>query len=142
MQKEIEQFIQNCKQIGLHVTYQRIAIYQRLLNRVDHPTADDLYQEMVQEFPTLSRATVYKTLETLSEHNLISKVTQLHDIARYDGQQNHHHHLVCIKCKKIMDINNKHLDNLGLPDDLDTTFKIVNYRIQFDGICHACQSKL
>jgi len=140
MQSKINQFVQDCKDKGLNVTFQRMAIYKRLLNRLDHPTAEDLYQEVIKEYPMISRATVYKNLETLFEHNLIAKVTHLHDAARYDGKQEHHHHLVCVRCKAIFDIQSERLDNLQLPNEIDPTFKVYDYRIQFDGLCQKCQS--
>jgi len=135
-----DEFINACKQVGLNVTYQRIAIFNKLMEHTDHPSADDIYKEVQQDYPTISLATVYKTLETLAEHDLISKVTYLHDIARYDGTSEAHHHLVCIKCKKIIDIDSNALDAIGIPADIPGNFRILNYRVQFDGICESCES--
>ena len=137
----VDEFIQECKQRGLSATYQRIAIYKILQQREDHPTAEDIYKEVLKEHPTVSLATIYKNLETLAGHNLIGKVTHLHDLARYDKNTNHHHHLVCIKCKKIIDVQSKNLEDLKIPSKLKKDFKVTDYKVQFDGICHQCQIK-
>jgi len=137
----VEEFIQECKRHGLSATYQRIAIYKILQQRQDHPTAEDIYKEVLKEHPTISLATIYKNLETLAGYNLIDKVTHLHDLARYDANMNHHHHLVCNKCKKIIDIQIKNLEDLQIPSNLNKDFKVIGYKVQFDGICRECQIK-
>jgi Fur family transcriptional regulator, peroxide stress response regulator len=140
MTEHVEQFIANCKEKGLSVTYQRMAVYKSLVESPIHPTADDIYNQVKIDHPTISLATVYKTLETLAENLLISKVTNLHDMARYDGQNDPHHHLVCIKCRKILDIHDDNLDGLSLSTQNNNGFKILDYRVQFDGICQECQN--
>jgi Fur family peroxide stress response transcriptional regulator len=135
----IDNFIQECKNRGLNVTFPRMAIYKILLQYEGHPSAEDIYKEVQKDHPNISLATVYKTLEMLAEYDLISKVTPLHDIVRYDFNKDFHHHLVCVKCKKITDIENKALNNLPLPKNIEKGFKIINYQVQFDGICRDCQ---
>jgi Fur family peroxide stress response transcriptional regulator len=135
----IDNFIQECKNRGLNVTFPRMAIYKILVKYEGHPSAEDIYKEVQKDHPNISLATVYKTLEMLAENDLIAKVTQLHDIVRYDFKKDFHHHLVCIKCKKITDIENDSLNHLPIPDNIDKNFKILNYQVQFDGICKECQ---
>ncbi len=132
----VQEFIDACRECGLNVTYQRILIYKSLVKTKTHPTAEEIYHEVKAEYPSISLATVYKTLETLAEHDLISKVTPLHDLARYDGDTEQHHHLVCLKCRKIIDIHEEALNNLKVPKE--TGFKIEGYRIQFEGLCRQC----
>ncbi len=100
----INTFIQECKNRGLNITYPRMAIYKILLQYQGHPSAEDIYKQVQKDHPNISLATVYKTLEMLVGNDLVSKVTPLHDIVRYDCNKDFHHHLVCIKCKKITDI--------------------------------------
>ena len=133
---DVQEFIDACRECGLNVTYQRILIYKSLVKTKTHPTAEEIYHEVKAEYPSISLATVYKTLETLAEHDLISKVTPLHDLARYDGDIEPHHHLVCLRCRKIVDIHEDALNNLQPPGD--TGFKIEGYRIQFEGLCSVC----
>jgi len=133
-------FIDTCKAAGLHVTYQRMAIFKSLQVYKHHPTAEEIYRKIKKEHPTISLATVYKTLEILAHHNLISRVTHLHDAARYDGNADFHHHLVCVECKKIVDVYNSKLDTLKLPENILFGFKILHHRVHFDGICRQCQT--
>jgi len=137
--ENIDTFIQECKNRGLNVTFPRMAIYKILLQYEGHPSAEDIYKEVQKDYPNISLATVYKTLEMLAENDLITKVTQLHDIVRYDFNKDFHHHLVCIKCKKITDIENESLNNIPIPKNIEKGFKIINYQVQFDGICKECQ---
>lgn len=133
----VSEFIDACRDKSLNVTYQRILIYKSLINSGNHPTAEDIYHVVKAEYPSISLATVYKTLETLAEHKLIAKVTPLHDLARYDGDTSQHSHLVCLNCKTVVDIRDSAYNNLKLPRY--NGFRISNYRIQFEGLCVECQ---
>lgn len=129
-------FIDTCREKGLHATYQRFLVYKTLRQSQRHPTAEDIYHEIKMEYPSISLATVYKTLEILAEHDLVGKVTPLHDLARYDGDISRHHHLVCLRCRKIVDIHDDSFNRLKLPAQQD--FQVSGYRIQFEGLCREC----
>ncbi|TFH01344.1 MAG: transcriptional repressor [Calditrichales bacterium] len=135
----MQKIIDACKARGLSVTYQRIAILKSLQERNDHPTAEDIYQEIKKTYPTISLATVYKTLETFARHDIIHKVNRLHDMARYDGNNANHHHMVCVECKKIYDFQSENLNNLELPSSNFGNFKVSSYQVQFEGLCEQCQ---
>jgi len=137
--EDIDTFIKECKERGLNVTFPRMSIYKILHRYQGHPSAEDIYIEVQKDHPNISLATVYKTLEMFADNDLIAKVTPLHDIVRYDFNKDIHHHLVCIKCKKIKDIESESLNNLPIPENIDKNFKIINYQVQFDGICKDCQ---
>ncbi len=136
----MDQFIQVCREKGLNVTYQRMIIYKYLMQSKEHPTAEDIYRRVKEEYPSISLATVYKTLETLAEHEVITKVTALHDLARYDADTSPHHHLVCTHCRRVMDIYDEELNQLPINLDNIKDFKVQRYRIEFEGICAACEA--
>ena len=136
-----EQFISDCKGKGLSVTYQRLAVFKCLMNCKNHPTAEEIFTNVKIEHPTISLATVYKNLEVLAQNNMISKVTPLHDLARFDIDRGLHHHAVCVKCRNIIDIPNDDFDSLSIPKKVSSGFEVKNYKIQFEGICNSC-SKL
>ena len=69
-----QDFEQRCRERGVPVTWQRSAVYEALSAREDHPTADDLYEELAPKVPGLSRATVYRVLETVVGLGLASRV--------------------------------------------------------------------
>jgi Fur family peroxide stress response transcriptional regulator len=133
----IEGFIDALREKGLNVTYQRILIFKHLVQAKTHPTAEEIYNEVKSEYSSISMATVYKTLETFAEHNLINKVNALHDMARFDGDTTPHHHLICLNCKKIVDIYNDALNNLPTPSNKN--FIVLGYQVQFEGICENCE---
>ena len=134
----VDTIIDSLREKGLNVTYQRLLIYKHLLNSKNHPTAEEIYRSVKGEYPSISLATVYKTLETLSEHNLITKVSALHDLARFDGDTDLHHHLVCLNCKTIVDIYDEALNNLPVPSS--NGFQVHGHRVLFEGVCEKCHS--
>ncbi|HQU74933.1 MAG: transcriptional repressor [Calditrichaeota bacterium] len=136
-----QEFIEACRDKGLNVTYQRILIFKVLSESQVHPTAEEIYKSVKEEYPSISLATVYKTLETLVEKDLIRKVNPLHDTARYDGDSARHHHMVCHYCGKLIDVHDQAFQNLPLPQHPD--FEITGFRILFEGVCddEACREK-
>ncbi len=70
------------------------------MSRYDHPSADNIYQEVRRNLPMISFNTVYKTLETFCQLGLVIKINPLHEVARYDGNVSPHTHMVCSRCHK------------------------------------------
>src|ERR1700674_665357 len=98
------EFAARCREGGLAVTPQRTAIIEALLASTDHPTAEHIYAAVRRRYPHISLATVHRTLETLCRIGEARKVTLLHDSARYDGNLGPHHHVVCVRCRRIRDV--------------------------------------
>ena len=139
-QDQIADFIQKCKTNALSVTPQRLAIYKALLIDKSHPNPECVYNSIKPDFPTISLATVYKTLETFEKHRIISVVTPLHETVRYDAEIEHHHHVVCVKCKKVMDIKDPELEKIEIPDIVKVGNQVLDYDIQFNVICDSCRA--
>ena len=104
-----------CRERGLPATTQRRAVLEVLLQRTDHPTADQIFDAVRKRNPQISRRTVYRVLDTLAEFGLIRRVHHPGATARYDAKTHRHHHLVCIQCNKIVDLESPALDQLSLP---------------------------
>src|ERR1700730_18872826 len=100
----LAEFAERCRKGGLAVTPQRLAIIGALLTSAEHPRADTVYEVVRREHPHISLATVHRTLETLCAIGEARKVTTLHDSARYDGNLAPHHHVVCVRCRRIRDV--------------------------------------
>ncbi len=100
----LAEFAERCRESGLPVTPQRLAIIRALLASFEHPRADAIFARVRRRYPHISLATVHRTLETLCEMGEARKVTLLHDSARYDGNVAPHHHVVCVRCRRIRDI--------------------------------------
>jgi len=134
----INKIIETLKKKGVKVTPQRVAIIKYLENDNDHSSAEQIYSRIIKEFPAVSLATVYNTLEMLEEINMISKIKISDDnIVNYDYQKIPHHHFYCKKCKKIYDIE--------ISCQIAQTKKFQGYIIEevygyFKGICKKCQS--
>ena len=97
---------------GYKVTTQRLAIYKFIASRKDHPTADQIYQELKTDYPTLSLGTIYKTLHTLKELGLIQELGFNEGSTRYDPDMEPHINLVCSKCGKIEDYKAENVKKL------------------------------
>lgn len=137
----LSQFEEICRQQGLPVTTQRRVILEAILEREDHPTADQVFEAVQQRLPQLSRTTVYRTMDTLVELGVIRRVQLTGETGRFDGMIRRHHHLVCMQCHKIMDVADDELDQLSLPKRKLQGFEIDDFSVQFLGTCAECQAK-
>ena len=125
------------RHLGLKLTPQRLAILRCLDGNDSHPSADDIYRSVLKQFPTMSFATVYNTLEALKSRGNVQELKIDHTKKRYDPDSTAHHHMICSNCKKIVDV---HKDfNLSLPDDMTEGFDVKGNSIEFYGICSKCK---
>lgn len=130
-----------CREIGLRVTPQRIAIYKELLRTNEHPSAEMLHGKVRKLFPSISLDTVNRTLLTLSEIGAAFVVEGSGDAKRFDGVLESHQHFKCIKCKRIIDFHHKPFDNIPIPKVLNRRFTILRKTVYFEGICDLCAGK-
>ncbi len=127
------------REIGLKLTPQRMAILEYLDGNTTHPSAEDIYQHVRKRFPMISFATVYNTLEALRKRGLILELTIDPERKRYDPNIHPHHHLICLKCKSVVDVE---LDfNITVPEELKGRFEILGNHIEFYGLCEKCSEK-
>jgi Fur family peroxide stress response transcriptional regulator len=122
---------------GLKLTHQRLAVYETLLKSDEHPSAEEIYQSIKRDYPMLSRNTIYTTLETLKGLGLITEVSVWHK-ARYDANTDSHHHVVCMKCKKIDDVHDHNLDEIPIPEAIRERYNILSHKVEFYGTCSNC----
>lgn len=102
--KRVEEMLSKLKGCEFRITPQRLAVLRILATSVDHPSVDEIYKEVKAEFPTTSLATVYKTISLLKEMNEVLELGFPDGSNRYDGvNPAPHPHVICIRCKKIMD---------------------------------------
>jgi Fur family peroxide stress response transcriptional regulator len=135
----LAEFEEQCRRKGLPVTMQRRVILEALLQRSDHPTADQIYEAVQEQIPQLSRTTVYRVLETLLELAAIRRVHHSGTTARFDAMLHRHHHLICTRCNKIIDYQDEQLDRLPVPERKAVGFDIEDFSVQFLGICADCR---
>jgi Fur family peroxide stress response transcriptional regulator len=131
-----------CRQRGIPFTVQRRATYEALLSRADHPTADQVYEEVQATLPDVSRMTVYRVLDLLVDMGLVKKVSHPGCAVRFDPDERQHHHLVCLECNKILDFQEGVLDDLKVPRAARRLgFEVSGYYVQFRGLCADCRQK-
>jgi Fur family peroxide stress response transcriptional regulator len=136
--KNDKDFIATLRDHGLQVTYQRLAIYQALYFTKEHPSAEVIYQQVKKRFPMISLGTVYKTLEKFYEVGLIQKVSPVTEVARYDAMTGPHHHMVCLQCQSIQDIEDTAGEQkISLP--VKNGFHVVRQQVVLQGYCPGCK---
>lgn len=107
---DVKQVKDKLKGAGLKITPQRLAILEAVYNLDNHPTAENIIENIRKMHPGIATGTVYKILDTLEENKLIKKVKTERDIMRYDGMMDAHHHLYCSESDRIDDYADKELD--------------------------------
>ncbi|UJF34434.1 ferric iron uptake transcriptional regulator [Paenibacillus hexagrammi] len=131
---------------GFKLTPQREATVRVLLEHEDdHLSAEDVYILVKAKFPEIGLATVYRTLELLSELHVVEKINFGDGVARYDlrneSQEHHHHHLICLTCGSVEEIKEDWLLPLELRLEQEFQFKVLDHRLDFQGTCRECLSK-
>ncbi len=127
------------RRIGLKLTPQRLAVLQYLEGNTDHPSAEMIYNEVKKKYPMMSFATVYKTIEALKKNGHLLELTIDSERRRYDPETGQHHHLICIRCKRISDIHKSF--SIDVPAETQESFDIIGNHIEFYGICPKCKQK-
>ena len=135
----LAEFERECRRRGLALTIQRRAVFEELSGRRDHPTADQIFDALNARLPGLSRTTVYRVLETLVEMGAARKVLHVDAVARFDPVTHRHHHLICERCGRLVDLEDDAVPPLALPDTRRAGFRVTDYSICFSGLCSACQ---
>lgn len=126
------------KEHGVKPSYQRMKIFQYLLENRCHPTVDTIYKALCTEIPTLSKTTVYNTLNLFMEKNLVNVVVIEENETRYDVDTTIHGHFKCEKCGCIHDID---LNLKDISSDKLGGFQIKEHHHYFKGICKDCLNK-
>jgi Fur family peroxide stress response transcriptional regulator len=130
-----------CRAEGLPLTNQRRTVLEVLLQRSDHPTADQIFEAVRERSPQISRRTVYRVLDTLAELGLIRRAQHPGATARFDGKTRRHHHLVCMRCNRIVDLESPRWDDISLPKGKPQGFEICDFSVQLMGTCPDCRKE-
>jgi len=135
------QLIAALKERYSRLTPQRVALVRLIAASDGHPSASQLYTKIKRQFPTMSHATVYKTLTLLKEMNQVLEIDLRND-SHYDGNRPQPHpHLICIKCNKIID-GEVSLDQESLRRlEQASGFKILRPQISLYGLCPDCKEE-
>ena len=138
----LDHLLLTLKERGQRITPQRLAILRILASSEGHPSVDEIYNAVVKDFPTTSLATVYKTITLLKELGEVLELEFSQGSNRYDGSKPFPHpHVVCTRCKSIVDPDLESLSAMTAEVSEQTGFKVVNHRLDFYGLCPECQKE-
>lgn len=133
---------------GLKVTNQRIAILEVLEDRPgEHLTAEEIYGFVKEKYPEIGLATVYRTIQMLSELEVIDKLNLDDGFVRYEiGNRekegsHHHHHLICLNCHSVLTFEDDLLEALEERIRKSLCFKVVDHEVKLYGYCKKCSEE-
>lgn len=142
---EIQEFeasiIKALRRNGYKATPQRIAIGRFALCDRSHPTVQRIFSEVNKVHPTVSLATVYKTLQILKEVGLIRELSLPQDQTRFDSDMKPHINLVCLQCGDIKDLDEPSLRGIIAKVSAAEKFSATGQRFDIYGICQGCDRK-
>lgn len=127
-----------CQNAGLRMTHQRMEIFREVARTDEHPDADTIFKRVRERLPTVSNDTIYRTLASLEEMGLVSRVDPVCGRARYDANCDVHHHFICTQCGCITDVYLK--QELPLPEGIENLGHAESLHLQVRGVCHNCKT--
>lgn len=119
-------------------TRQRKIVLEAVQEHHDHPSADQIYLEIRAKDPRISRGTVYRNLNILSEEGQITHV-KVPGADRYDGRTDFHYHLICTGCGAVCDAPFSYDPTPDKTIAAESGYRITRHRMIFEGVCPACQ---
>lgn len=137
---DIQELIKTLRKNEYKVTTQRLAICEFILSRKDHPTAEQIYQGLRNEYPTISLGTVYKTLHLLKKLALVQQLGFSEGSIRYDPDMELHINMVCSKCGKVYDYKAEKVKEIW--DIIISDLKVIpkGQRIDIYYVCEDCKN--
>ncbi len=123
---------------GVKPSVQRLNVLRYVIEEMNHPSVDKIYQNLLPQIPTLSKTTVYNTLKQLTEKGVINALNiDGHEI-KYDFIEHAHAHFICTSCNQIYDIE---LDSDIYQMQSIEGHQVFNTQVNFKGICNNCKQK-
>ncbi|WFA08962.1 Fur family transcriptional regulator [Tissierella sp. Yu-01] len=135
MKESIKEISKLLSEKDIRPSHQRIKILEYLMDNRIHPTVDMIYNELHEEIPTLSKTTVYNTLNLFDEVDLVTTLSIDDNEARYDIVTENHGHFICKECSEIYDFP---IDMNSLFGNQLNDFNIQEKHVYFNGICPRC----
>ncbi|CAD2077252.1 transcriptional repressor [Phocicoccus schoeneichii] len=146
MEIKIKNVKEQLHSAGFKLTPQREVTLKILLeNKNSHLSAEDVFLRVKEEYPEIGLATVYRTLELLSDLQILEKMNFGDGVSRYDfrktGTKHFNHHLICVKCGKVQEVEDDLLSDVEKIIEHEYGFMVMDHRLTFHGVCRECQLK-
>lgn len=135
LQFDVKKTSDYLKKNGIKPSFQRLKIFERLYKKKDHPTVNLIYLDLIDIIPSLSKTTVYNTINIFLEKGIVRPVSIASQETRYDLVTEHHGHFICTKCNKIYDVDINDIDLKNIEKDGN---KVISTSITIKGICKDC----
>jgi Fur family transcriptional regulator, ferric uptake regulator len=127
---------------GERVTHQRLLVANALAAAGRQLTADELYRLLRRREPSIGRATVFRTLETLVDAGVARRLELSGHVYAYVAcQPDHHHHLACTRCGRVEDIDEAYVRPIANRVEREMGFEIDDARLDFYGRCASCRAE-
>jgi len=132
----VEDIKQRLQDKGVSPSNYRIKILKYLLENKNHATVDKIYTDLKADMPTMSKTTVYNTLEIFIHNNIVQVITIEEGETRYDADTSTHGHFKCTVCGEVydFDVTLPNIDTESLKD-----FEIEEKHIYYKGRCNKCK---
>lgn len=136
----VQKLLAKLKERGFRLTSHRLALVRLVAASEGHPSAAQLYESLRAQFPTISLATIYKTLVLLKDEGEVLEI-DLRGESHFDGNKPFSHpHLICMRCSRIMDGDEVlSLHNLNQEIEEKYGFQIFRHQLVFYGVCQECR---
>jgi len=131
----MKNYITLLKQNDLKATIQRTSILKSIAS-AGHSNIDEIYEDVKEQYPTLSLATIYKNISLMQENNVIIEVPMNREKSKYELKKDDHIHLICQECGDIQD---KHITKEAQKALIIENFQLKNSQINLYGLCQKCQ---
>ncbi|MHB9028556.1 MAG: Fur family transcriptional regulator [Candidatus Latescibacterota bacterium] len=125
---------------AFRMTSQRQVILRELRKVNTHPTADEIYILVRIALPHISLGTVYRNLEILSEMGFVQKLECAGNQRRYDGNPDKHHHIRCLGCGRVSDVEPGVVTHFSFSPEKIPGFQVLDARFLFIGVCESCRT--
>jgi Fe2+ or Zn2+ uptake regulation protein len=133
------QAVERLRRVGLKVTGPRVMLLAAIEQDRSHPTAEQLYETLRADHPSLSLSTVYQTLDAFLRTGLCRRVSDTGDRLRVDGTPQDHDHAVCRACGTIFDIDRQLFPRPAPPRQLPRGLTVTGLRVEYDVVCASCR---
>lgn len=139
-EERFESIIKKLRGNDHKLTPQRLAVIKILSQSDGHPSVDKIYEQLQDDFPNMSLATVYRNVMLIKSLGEVLELGFADGSNRYDGNNPYPHpHVICIRCNKIIDPDLASLTDMAKEVADETGFEILTHRLDFFGICGDCK---
>ena len=136
-----EQFVKLLRKNGYKVTPQRLAIFKLILSSKEHPTAEEIHNEVIKKFPSMSLSTVYQVLHLLQDLGQIVELKSLGQSLRFETNTTPHLNLICPICGKIKDYSSDTIVSFWSKLENEFDFESLSQRIDVYRYCDVCKNR-